>query len=211
MNLPSSNGKAFKGHAARNVDWDQPIEGGPTDVGFDYYHGISASLDMPPYIHIENDRFQGRATVTKAFHRKGAAHPDFEAIDVLPEIGRQAVDFIRRQDGSKPFFVYVPFTSPHTPILPTPEWQGKSPIGRYGDFQMQTDAVIGQIVAAVDAAGFTNNTVVIVTSDNGCSKAAKIDQMIKKATTPAPTCAAPRPTSGTAGTGSSLSCAGPRP
>ena len=77
-----------------NIDWSGRINGGPVDLGFDYYYGISASLDMPPYIYIENDRFVGAATATKAFPRKGPAHPDFEAVDVLPEIGRKTVEFL---------------------------------------------------------------------------------------------------------------------
>ena len=135
---------------------------------------------MPPYIYIENDRFVGAATATKAFPRKGPAHPDFEAVDVLPEIGRKTVEFIKQQQADKPFFVYVPFTSPHSPILPSKEWRGKSKLGEYGDFVMQTDAVIGQIVVALDAAGLSENTMVIVTSDNGCSrKQAKADELKK--------------------------------
>lgn len=163
-----------KGKAQHQVDWKGPITGGPYDLGFDYYFGISASLDMPPYIYIENDRFVGECTTTKAFKRKGPAHEDFEAIDVLDDLAEKAVETIQEQTTSRPFFMYVALASPHTPIVPTPEWQGKSELGAYGDFQMQTDAVVGQIVDALDAAGFCDNTLVIVSSDNGCSKAANI-------------------------------------
>ena len=183
MNLPSSDGKGFKGHNARNIDWTKSITGGPTAVGFDYYYGVTASLDMPPYIYVQNDRFVGEATETKAFRtprRPGPAHPDFEAVDVLPEIGRKSVEYIQQQDASKPFFLYVPLTSPHTPIVPSPQWLGKSGVGEYGDFTMQTDAVVGQIVDAIDQGGFAEHTIVIVTSDNGCSKSAGIDGLQKQ-------------------------------
>ncbi|TWU46074.1 Arylsulfatase [Rubripirellula tenax] len=180
LDLPFTTDERPKGNNPDNIDWKGRVGGGPVDRGFDYFYGISASLDMPPYIYIENDRFVGEATATKAFQRKGPAEPDFEAIDVLPMIGKKAVEFISKQDSSKPFFAYVAFTSPHTPILPSKEWQGKSELGKYGDFVMQTDAVIGDIVAEIDRAGFGDNTLVIVTSDNGCSKAAGIEAMQAK-------------------------------
>ena len=180
LGLSTTNGKSLNIKGLTNIDWKGVIENGPTDLGFDFYYGISASLDMPPYIYIENDRFVGACTTQKAFHRKGPAHADFEAVDVLPEIGRKTVAFIKGQDALKPFFAYVAFTSPHTPIVPTKGWQGKSELGPYGDFTMQTDAVIGEIVAAIDQQGFGENTLIIVTSDNGCSKAAGIAEMQEK-------------------------------
>jgi arylsulfatase A-like enzyme len=181
MTMPTTDGKPTHGKNATNVDWKGTLTDTPFHHGFDYYYGIAASLDMPPYIFIENDRFVGEATAIKEFHpnRKGPAHPDLEAADVLPEIGRKSVEYIRQQKAEKPFFMYIALTSPHTPIAPSKEWQGKSPLGSYGDFVMQTDAVIGGIVGAVDAAGLADNTIVIVTSDNGCSakpaKAAELE------------------------------------
>lgn len=173
MGMRTPDGKPTRGKSANvsDVDWTARIEGGPVDLGFDYYYGIAASLDMPPYIYIENDHFVGQATAVKEFHpnRKGPAEPDFEAVDVLPEIGRKSVEYIQKQSADQPFFMYIALTSPHTPILPSKEWQGKSPLGTYGDFVMQTDAIVGQIVSAVDASDFAENTIVIVTSDNGCS------------------------------------------
>jgi arylsulfatase A-like enzyme len=182
LGLPTTDGKNAKKQNGKNIDWKGRITGGPADLGFDYYYGIAASLDMPPYIYIENDHFVGEGSVIKEFHpnREGPANPDLEAVDVLPEIERKSVEYIRRQTADKPFFMYIALTSPHTPIAPEKEWQGKSPLGEYGDFVMQTDDVIGKIVAAVNEAGFAENTVIIVTSDNGCSKAAGIDELQKK-------------------------------
>ena len=177
LGLPTTDGKAVDKKGASNIDWAGVIEDGPVSLGFDIYYGIPASLDMPPYIYVENDRFVGACSTTKAFHRTGPAHEDFEAVDVLPEIGRKAVAFIQQQDVSRPFFAYVAFTSPHTPIVPSEAWQGKSGLGAYGDFVMQTDAVIGEIVAAIDEAGLGDNTQVIVTSDNGCSPQAGFSQL----------------------------------
>ncbi|BDS07220.1 arylsulfatase [Oceaniferula spumae] len=182
LGLNTPDGKPTKGQRAAvdGVDWSARITGGPVDLGFDSWYGIAASLDMPPYIFIENDRFVGECTTTKAFHRKGPAHADFEAIDVLDIIGDRSAQFIKQQKSDEPFFLYVPLTSPHAPIIPTEKWKGKSKLGLYGDFVMHTDAIVAQITDAVDAAGLTDNTMIIVTSDNGCSKVADIPALKKQ-------------------------------
>ena len=157
------------------------ITDGPITRGFDSYFGISASLDMPPYAYIENDRFTEPLTTTKKFKRSGPAAEGFEAVDVLPTLTRKAEEFIGEQAKTEaPFFLYLPLPSPHTPIVPTKEWEGKSSVGSYGDFVMQTDWTVGQIMAAVDKAGVAGNTIIILTSDNGCSKAAGIPAMEAK-------------------------------
>jgi arylsulfatase A len=170
-----------KWHLGMGLPEGQPspkITNGPTTRGFDSYFGIAASLDMPPFAFIENDCFTEPLTTTKKWQRTGAAAAGFEAVDVLPILARKSTDYIATQAKSgNPFFLYLPLTSPHTPILPSKEWQGKSGIGPYGDFVMQTDWAVGEVMAALEKAGATPNTLVIFTSDNGCSKAAKISGM----------------------------------
>ncbi len=166
MDMPTTDGKQA---GANNIDWKGKIKNGPIANGFDYFYGISASLDMHPYIYIENDKFVGECTTQKAFQRKGPAHKEFEAVDVLPEISRKTVQYIHQQNTDKPFFVYVPLTSPHTPIVPSKEYRGKSSLGQYGDFCIQTDAVVGEICAALEENGLAEDTIVIFTSDNGCA------------------------------------------
>ncbi|MGJ8671810.1 sulfatase family protein [Rubritalea sp.] len=165
----------------KSFDWTGEVTKGPVDLGFDYWYGISASLDFPPYIYIHNNKFVGEATAKKAFHRPGPAEPSFEAVEVLDELAEKSVEYIQSQkDGEKPYFLYVPLTSPHTPIVPSAEWQGKSGLGDYGDFMMQTDAIIGEIIEAVNESGSAENTLVIVSSDNGCSNKADIPDLISK-------------------------------
>ncbi|MEQ1828556.1 MAG: arylsulfatase [Pirellula sp.] len=157
------------------------ITDGPTTRGFDSYFGISASLDMPPYAFVENNRFTEPLTTTKVWLRSGPAAANFEAVDVLPTLTRKAVEFVSTQAKTgKPFFLYLPLASPHTPILPSKDWQGKSSIGKYGDFVMETDWAVGEVMAALEEAGVANNTLLIFTSDNGCSKAANIPEMQSK-------------------------------
>jgi arylsulfatase A len=154
------------------------IAEGPTTRGFDYYYGIAASLDMPPFTWLENDRVTAAPTVTKEWLRKGAAAPDFEAVDVLPTLTRRAAEYIAARAATKsPFFLYLPLASPHTPIVPTPGWRGKSGINGYADFVMQTDWSVGQILDAIERAGIAKDTLVIFTSDNGCSPAAKTEEL----------------------------------
>ncbi len=96
--------------------------------------------------------------------------PGWQWVDVLPELSRRSVKYI--EESAKrlprvPFFLYVPLTSPHYPVVPAKEFQGKSKAGDYGDFVTQTDAVVGEILRALDQNGLTEDTIVIFTSDNG--------------------------------------------
>ncbi len=169
------------GQDGEKQDLTQAIGGGPVTRGFDSFFGISASLDMPPFAFIENDHFTQAPTVTKKWGRSGAAAPDFEAVDVLPTLARKASEYISaRAAGGKPFFLYLPLTSPHTPLVPTKEWQGKSGLGDYGDFVMETDWALGEVLAAIDKAGIADHTLVIFTSDNGCAPYIGVDKLEKQ-------------------------------
>jgi arylsulfatase A-like enzyme len=145
-----------------------PLVDSPLNHGFDHFFGIPASLDMPPFVWIEDDRITEEPTAMKTWVRPGPAAPSFEAVDVLPTLTKRAAQYIHSHaNAEKPFFLYLPFASPHTPIVPTPEWQGKSGLGDYADFVMQTDAAVGEVLKALDDAGVRDNTLVIFTSDNG--------------------------------------------
>ncbi|MCB1227885.1 MAG: arylsulfatase, partial [Verrucomicrobiales bacterium] len=161
-----------------DIDYTQKVEGGPLALGFTHDFLYPASLDMPPYVYLRDDQPVGVPTVTKAFktpNRPGPATADFEAEACLRDFAREARAFIGQSVQAKqPFFLYLPLTSPHTPIVPTAEWQGKSGLGDYGDFLMETDWVVGQVLAELDERGLAEDTVVVFTSDNGCSPAADI-------------------------------------
>ncbi len=170
LGLQTTDGEPMNTEGITNTDWKAPITGGPVDLGFDTFWGISSSLNIPPYVYIENDRFIADEIVLHRKGRKGPKNVHFDDVQTLPLITQKTIEFIKQQDGATPFFAYVPLTSPHTPIVPTSEWKGKSGIGDYGDFVIHTDAIIGEIVDALDASGLGENTIVIVTSDNGTSK-----------------------------------------
>jgi arylsulfatase A len=180
MGFPTTDGQPARGDATgSNVDWGARIIDSPIDYGFDAYYGISASLDMPPYIYIENDHFVGTPTEIKAFlepNRPGPAHKDFEAVDVLPTITKKAVEFIE-DCNNQPFFLYLPLNAPHTPLVPSPAFQGKSGLNSYGDFCLEVDWTVGQIMEALEQSGVAENTLFIFTSDNGCSPMADFDAL----------------------------------
>jgi len=164
-----------------SVDFAAPFRHGPTAAGFDTFFGISASLDMPPFVFLENDRAASLPIARKKWIREGPAAPDFEAEDVLPKVTHRTVAHIRdRAKAGGPFFVYMPLNSPHTPIVPTPEFRDKSGLNAYGDFVMQTDAAVGDVLRALDEAGIADKTLVVFTSDNGCSPQANVPELLAK-------------------------------
>jgi len=178
---PEHPGKYKKHGKGWDIDYTKKVSGGPTTLGFDQSFFIAGSLDMAPYVYFKNDKAVSIPTHVKAFHRPGAATADFEASKCLSDFARESVNYINTQAKSKqPFFLYLPLTSPHTPIVPSKAWLGKSPIGKYGDFLMETDWVVGQVLKALDDNQIAEKTLVIFTTDNGCSPAAGISKLIKQ-------------------------------
>lgn len=166
---------------AWQVNYAAPIQDGPLDRGFHHYFGISASLDMPPFVFIRDRLATEIPTTDKTWIRKGPAGAAFEAVDVLPRFTDEAVRFLGERAGpakaGKPFFLYFPLNAPHTPIVPAPEWQGKSGINAYADFVLEVDHCMGRVLTALDDQGLTANTLVLYTSDNGCSPSANIPEL----------------------------------
>jgi len=154
-----------------NVDFTKPIPSGPITRGFDSYFGVDLP-NYPPYIYIENDHSIGIPSVpnSPAQNRPGPMLPGWNWVNVLPDCAARAVKVIEesvKQQPQKPLFLYFPLTSPHYPVVPDPEFRGKSGAGDYGDFVVQSDAVVGQILDTLKRTGLADNTLVIFTSDNG--------------------------------------------
>ena len=161
--LDPKSGKYFSRKEHKTPPVGAKIPDGPLHRGFDHFRGFHHARNMEAVI--EDDRV--------------IAHDP--PINMLPRLTRESVDYIESRKGKKePFFLYVPLGSPHTPILPTPEWEGKSGLGKYGDFVMQTENVVGEIQAALKRIGEEENTLFVFTSDNGCSKAAGIGELAGK-------------------------------
>ena len=161
------------------IDFTKPVAHGPNTAGFDYSFILPASLDMAPYCYLENDVLTELPTgytkgnklesgYTGPFWREGLMSPSFDFYNVLPTFTNKANGFIKQQAGSKnPFFLYFPMPAPHTPWLPTPGYAGKSKAGEYGDYVQMVDDAVGQVLHTLDSMGFSKNTLVIFSSDNG--------------------------------------------
>ncbi len=168
------------------VDYTKPFQGGPVAHGFDSFFGISASLDMPPYVYLENDRARGSASERVGdspkpkMWRAGAIAQDFKHQDVQPLLFQKSREFLTARAGSKdkkPFFLYLALASPHTPIIPTKEFEGKTKTTPYGDFVAQLDQELGTLLADLDRLGFAKDTLVIFTADNGFAPAANLEEL----------------------------------
>ncbi|MBM1106186.1 arylsulfatase [Aurantibacter crassamenti] len=170
-----------------NIDFSKRIKNGPKDLGFEYSYGHSGSLDMAPYVYVENGTpttIPKKVTVDTGKYtwwREGPTGDDFIHDDVTPNFFRKSFNFIQNQAATdKPFFLYLALPSPHTPILPTEEWLGKSDLNPYADFVMQIDDYMGKLTALLEEKGIADNTLVVFTSDNGCSPQADFDVLAEK-------------------------------
>ena len=172
-------GKMRKYYQSDDVDWTQAVSGGPLDRGFDYYFG-DGTINFPPYTWFENDRPlevptetmtpQNIGYETKEGHwefRPGPRVKGWNPYKVLPTLAKRTQEWIGEQSNNEPFFLYFALPSPHAPIIPNDEFDGKSNAGAYGDFMFQTDYIVGQVMEALKAKGLDENTIVIFSADNG--------------------------------------------
>ena len=163
--------------AAWQDTFSKPIAGGPIARGFDQYFGTDVP-NWPPYCFIENDHTVGipseflpaRLFQNHQASTQGPALANWTLEPILPALGDRVADFIKREAKTpEPFLVYMPLTSPHTPLSVNDEWKGKSGLGMYADFVMETDAVVGRVLETLEKSDAAGNTLVIFTSDNGCA------------------------------------------
>ena len=161
------------------IDFSRNPTQGPTQVGFDYSYILPASLDIPPYVYLENEKFtQPVYTHTQGsnlqgdkdydFWRPGPMAQGFDFYKVLPNFINKAKAFIdKAQKKEAPFFLYLPLAAPHTPWVPMAKDLQKSNAGVYGAFVQMIDDQIGQLLRYLDDQGLAQETLVVFTSDNG--------------------------------------------
>jgi arylsulfatase A-like enzyme len=149
-----------EGYRVAHVPVGTKIPDGPITRGFDTFYGFHHSASMSSIVR--NDE------IVK----------EMDVIDVLPSLTDEVVNLINQKaedaKSGKPFFIYFPMNSPHTPIVPSKSWQGKTGLGDYGDFVAQTDDAVGKVLQALNEQGLAENTMVIFSTDNGTSRAANI-------------------------------------
>jgi arylsulfatase A len=163
------------------VDYHKPFLGGPLDLGFDYFFGIAGSLDMPPYCFLENRCTVGIPDVPKKDYfpqqRLGFQTPDWDDEKVDSTFAEKAVAWLEQtvaDDPDSPFFLYLTPSAPHRPCQPPDFAKGKSDAGPRGDMVWTVDWLIGQVDDALDRLGVKDDTLLVITSDNG-AQAADVD------------------------------------
>ena len=193
-------GMVFPGEKG-DRDWSQPFTDGPIEKGFDYFWGIPASMNYGVLTYLENDRMLAPANLWTA-KKPGLVVHDKSSYRITPPYGNEpkasklggplevAADFVDDEvltkfteksvawmkeaaKSEKPFFIYIPLTSPHKPVCATKEFIGKSECGAYGDFMMETDHHVGQLLGVLDELKIAENTMVIFTADNGAENTYK--------------------------------------
>ncbi|MFP4353901.1 MAG: sulfatase family protein [Phycisphaerae bacterium] len=153
-------------------DFTKPILSGPRSLGFDYFFGISGSLDMPPYCFIENEHTVGIPDQWKedlqAQQRPGRQVPDWDDYKVDTTFAEKAVGWLNQvADDDKPFFLYLTPSAPHRPCLPPEAFAGASQAGPRGDMVCMVDWMVGQVMDVLERTGQADNTLIMLTSDNG--------------------------------------------
>jgi len=173
-------------------DWSKPVKDMPLDKGFDYFWGIPASMNYgvlawfegryaktppvqwtkkkPNKLALSDYRIRPPYATEKAPGLMETAS-DFVDSECLTRFTDKAIEWVELQAPNaregKPFFLYLPYTSPHKPVIPIEKFRGKSEAGAYGDFMIETDWHVGRLLDALEEQGLTENTLILFTSDNG--------------------------------------------
>ncbi len=156
-----------------HIDFSKPVKQGPVERGFDYYYGIAASNNMIPFVFIENDRVKQSPTIKKEYvydtDQESIRAPEWNLETLDADLTKKAVNVIDRhfqQKTDKPLFLYYPTSAIHRPCLPT-STKGKSQAGLRGDMILEFDQIVADVVAALKRNNAFENTLIIITSDNG--------------------------------------------
>lgn len=163
---------------------DQPIHNGALTRGFDSYFCTDFRF-FAPFMFIESDRFAGQPLFNRtklgAKYGKGTPLKPDDFSHILPTVFDRAIAKLGElANGKQPFFIYLAPCAPHDPFVPTAEWKGKSGLGDYADYVMETDFEIGRFLKALDQTGLATNTLLFFTSDNGCAPYAGVKPMEAK-------------------------------
>jgi len=175
-----------------NRDWSLPVKDMPLDKGFDYFWGIPASMNYGVLAWFEGRFAMTPPTrwtrkkpnrialsdyrITPPYHPEQQdglmeVAPDFVDSECLTRFTDQAIKWIASvaDDARRgePFFLYLPLTSPHKPVIPLEQFRGQGEAGAYGEFMIETDWHLGRLLSLLDRENLAENTIVIYTSDNG--------------------------------------------
>jgi arylsulfatase len=132
----------------------------PVHHGFDEYYGIPYSNDMWP--NHPSMRFPGLPLI----EGDKTIELDPDQSQFTTNFTNRALNFIDKNKNN-PFFIYLAHPMPHVPLFVSDKFKGKSKQGLYGDVIMEIDWSVGQILEKLEKEGLDENTLVVVTSDNG--------------------------------------------
>ena len=165
-------GKWHLGYGTKNpVDWNQPLKPGPLELGFDYHFAVPSNHGDVTKAFIENYDIVGREpgrpflVGNRNTVPQGLAEPRIDD-RVNITLTERAVAFMESH-AAKPFFLYFTPVAVHNPVTPNKLFRGKSQAGLYGDYILELDWAVGQVLATLDRLKLTQNTLVIFSSDNG--------------------------------------------
>jgi len=173
--LPWPGGPEPDRAISESIDLSVPVFGGPEELGFDEaFYTAGCSTDQEPFCFIENTVMLGMRNASyrnpSGSWRTGMAAPDWvnETVDVsFTEWGLRFIEKSHKEKPEQPFFLYLPLSSPHSPHVTAAFAHGKSEAGTRGDMVWLVDWATGQISSKLEELGLTENTLIIVTSDNG--------------------------------------------
>jgi arylsulfatase A len=140
----------------KNIPVGTRLVASPNVAGFDYFYGYTHARNFGTLI--EQDKVESNV----------------EEVETQPRLAKKVVSYLENPARKlKPFFLYLPLCPPHTPIVPAPEFAGKSGLpgkeGPYGDWLNQGDWVLGQVLDALRRNKLADNTLIMVSSDNGAA------------------------------------------
>lgn len=178
-------GKPIRGNgidAVRQVDFSRRIEGGPIDHGFQSFFGTACCPTTDwLYAFIQDDKVAeapisllDKSSLPRHPYandcRPGLIAPDFPMEDVDLVFLKQSINFLEehvRTSADKPFFLFHSMQAVHLPSFAAKSFQGKSQAGPHGDFIVEMDSIVGELMATLERLGVADNTLVLFTSDNG--------------------------------------------
>ena len=155
-------------------DWTGVLKPGALEMGFDYHFAVPQNHGDITGIYVENDRIYGLESnkvypYSRSYYGKpyfGFDAPQRDNKQVMKDLTDRAVNWLKKQND-RPFFLYFTPVAVHHPITPSDAMRGESDCGPYGDFIQDLDMSIGRICQTLSSMGVEDNTLVIVTSDNG--------------------------------------------
>lgn len=177
------------------TDYQAELKPGPLDIGFDYHFGVPSNHGDRTGVFVENRYVYGlksnKVPSDVKIDGPGEDDSDFQptynlkqnnarqlgAIElnaprrkddrVMNVLTKKAVAWLDQQKKDEPFFLYYTPVAVHNPVTPSAELAGKSKAGEFGDWIHELDQSVDSLLKKLDEKGFTENTLVLFTSDNG--------------------------------------------